>query len=153
MGILSDIHQDLKGKYKTVMDGCYLLKGKIGKRQTETKKCLSVNFGKVAWESDVINPITWRILGNKGISIMGPEIISLDFEVDEGDLINYVLYNMNTYWLNRMNRNKRFKGVALFLPNGVPPAKRRFTTLKKIPNKKSNFSTFKLKNRTFLYLM
>lgn len=115
---LTNIHQYLQKKYKkTGMDGCYLLIEDIGKKQTGTKKCLYVNEGKVDWSNDAINPVTWWILKNKGIRILGPDIPSFFFEVDETDLTEYVLNNMNSYWYNRMKTMKRFKSLALLLPN------------------------------------
>lgn len=117
VNILSTIHRELKKKYKkTEMDGCYLLWEDIGKQETETKKCLYANLGKVG-RSIEINPITWWILRDKGISIIGPEITSFHFDVDESDLADYVRNNMNTYWLNRMNTIARFKRIVPLLPN------------------------------------
>ena len=43
---------------------------------------------------------------------------------------------------------KSIDGLAA-LVQGVPPAKREFTTLRKFQNKKPNFSTLKLRNWTF----
>ena len=61
--IVSDTHRELNNKFKkTGMDGCYLLWEDIGKKQTETKKCLYVNEGKIGWSNHVVNPITWWIL-------------------------------------------------------------------------------------------
>jgi hypothetical protein len=115
--IISTIHRELKKKYKkTGMDGCYLLWEDIGKQETETNKCLYANLGKVG-RSTKVNPITWWILRDKGISIIGPEITSFHFDVDESDLTDYVLNNMNIYWLNRMNTIARFKRIAPLLPN------------------------------------
>lgn len=115
---LSSIHRGLKNKYKkTRMDGCYLLWEDIGKKRPETKKCLYVNEGKVGRGNHVINPITWWILRDKGISIIGPEITLFHFDVDESDLVDYVLKNMNTYWLNRLNTIERFKRIVFLLPN------------------------------------
>ncbi|MBT2701596.1 DUF4111 domain-containing protein [Bacillus sp. ISL-40] len=116
--VLSNIHSELEDKYKkTGMDGCYLLREDMGKKQTEIKKCLYVHEGKVGWSNHVTNPITWWILKDKGINIIGPKITSFHFDVDESDLVDYVLNNMNTYWLNRMKRNERYKGIVLLLPN------------------------------------
>ncbi|MFD3449985.1 aminoglycoside adenylyltransferase domain-containing protein [Microbacteriaceae bacterium 4G12] len=118
--ILSTIHQDLKNNYKkTGMDGCYLLWEDLGKKQTETIKCIYVNEGKIGWSNHGTNPITWWILKDKGISIIGPEITSFHFEVDENILVDYVLNNMNTYWSNRMITIERFKRIARFLPNKI----------------------------------
>ncbi|MGG0208464.1 aminoglycoside adenylyltransferase domain-containing protein [Bacillus mycoides] len=116
--ILSEIHREINNKYKrTCMDGCYLLWEDIGKRYAEEREYLSVNEGKVNWSYDVLNPITWWILKNKGINIMGPEINSFHFEVNEEILVDYVLINMNTYWLKRTNTIKRVKKVIYLIPN------------------------------------
>ncbi|MGE7624160.1 aminoglycoside adenylyltransferase domain-containing protein [Viridibacillus sp. NPDC096237] len=116
--ILSKTHRELKDKYKkTGMDGCYLLWKDIGKKQAETRKCLYVNESKIAWSNHVINPITWWILKDKGISIIGPEITSFHFDVNESILSDYILTNMNTYWLNRINTIKIFKRIVHLLPN------------------------------------
>ncbi|UAL53795.1 MULTISPECIES: aminoglycoside adenylyltransferase domain-containing protein [Metabacillus] len=118
--ILSKIHQELEDKYKkTVLDGCYLLWEDMGNMKAETKKRLYANDGKVDWGNHVTNPITWWILKDKGINVIGPEINSFHFDVDESVLAAYVLNNMNTYWLKRMNRNKKFRRIAHLLPNKI----------------------------------
>ncbi|KAB7704368.1 DUF4111 domain-containing protein [Bacillus aerolatus] len=118
MRILSKIHQKIARKYKKAgMDGCYLLQEDMGKKQTETKKRLYFDAGKLEWGDHVTNPITWWILKNKGINIIGPKITAFHFDVDDSILVDYVIDNMNTYWLNRLNRNVKFKRMALLLPN------------------------------------
>ena len=116
--IVSDTHRELHNKFrKTGMDGCYLLWEDIGKKETQTKKCLYINEGKIGWSNHVINQITWWLLRDKGICIIGPEITSFHFDVDENALADYVRTNMNTYWLNRMNKIAKFKRIAPLLPN------------------------------------
>lgn len=116
--IISDLHEKLNQKYKkTVMDGCYLLDKDFGKKQSEIKNCLYVNEGKTKWSNDCTNPITWWILKNKGITIKGSDVTTLVFNVDESILSEYVLDNMNTYWLNRLKTIKKYKTLALLLPN------------------------------------
>ena len=116
--IVSTIHRELHKKFTTMgMDGCYLQWEDIGKKQTEAKKCLYVNEGKLSWRNDSVNPITWWILKDKGISVIGPEITSFYFEVDERMLVDYVLPNMNSYWFSRMNSLAKLKRIAFLLPN------------------------------------
>ncbi|MED3572682.1 aminoglycoside adenylyltransferase domain-containing protein [Cytobacillus praedii] len=139
--ILADTHRELADKYKqTGMDGCYLLWEEMGKKETERKKCLYVNEGKVGWDNHAINPVTWWILKDKGINILGPKITSFHFEVNESDLTSYVINNMNTYWSNRIKRIERYKGIAILLPNKIVDGEiqwsitgmlRQFYTLKK----------------------
>ncbi|KOP78618.1 hypothetical protein AMS59_12360 [Lysinibacillus sp. FJAT-14745] len=114
--VLSDLHKELNRKYKdTGMDGCYLLVEDIGKKQSEVKGCLNVNEGKTNWSNDNINPITWWILKNKGITVLGPDIATYNFSVDERVLSDYVLENMNSYWSNRLKKIKKYK--AFLIPN------------------------------------
>ena len=115
---LSKLHQELAAKYKkTGMDGCYLLWEDMGK--VDLHRRLYTNDGKVEWSEQVTNPITWWILKNKGITIIGQEIPSFDFEIDDRILLDYCLSNMNTYWLNRMKKNEKYKKFAFLLPNKI----------------------------------
>ncbi|KMY31931.1 hypothetical protein ACZ11_07045 [Lysinibacillus xylanilyticus] len=114
--VISNLHKELNQKYKdTGMDGSYLLVADVGKKQSEVKSCLKVNEGKTKWGKDDINPITWWILKNKGITIIGPDIAIYNFSLDERVLGDYVLENMNSYWSNRLKKIKKYK--AFLIPN------------------------------------
>ncbi|MGE7997548.1 nucleotidyltransferase domain-containing protein [Lysinibacillus sp. NPDC093190] len=114
--VISDLHKELNQKYMdTGMDGCYLLVEDIGKKQSEVKGCLNVNEGKTNWSNDNINPITWWILKNKGITVLGPDVATYNFSVYNRVLGDYVLENMNSYWSNRLQKIKKYK--AFLIPN------------------------------------
>ncbi len=114
--VISALHKKLNRKYKdTGMDGCYLFVEDIGKKQSEVKGCLHVNEGRTNWGNDTINPITWWILKNKGIAILGPDVATYNFNVDERVLDEYVLENMNSYWSSRLKKIKKYK--AFLIPN------------------------------------
>ncbi|MFB7158191.1 aminoglycoside adenylyltransferase domain-containing protein [Lysinibacillus sp. NPDC056232] len=114
--VISDLHKELNRKYKNVgMDGSYILVEDVGKKQSEVKGCLKVNEGKINWGNDDINPITWWILNNKGITILGSDVATYNFNVDERVLNDYVLENMNSYWSNRLQKIKKYK--AFLIPN------------------------------------
>ncbi|GAB0167628.1 DUF4111 domain-containing protein [Lysinibacillus sp. CTST325] len=114
--VISELHKELNRKYKdTGMDGCYLLVEDIGKKQSEVNGCLNVNEGKTNWGNDTINPITWWILKNKGITILGADAATYNFNVDERVLDDYVLENMNSYWSSRLKKIKKYK--AFLIPN------------------------------------
>lgn len=118
VSILTDVHVEMNKKFiNTGMDGCYLLWEDIGKKQKETKNYIFVNEGKLGRGNHFINPVTWWIMRDKGIRIMGPDITSFHFDVDESELANYVLNNMNYYWLNRMNKIAKDKRSVFLLPN------------------------------------
>ncbi|MFJ5565729.1 aminoglycoside adenylyltransferase domain-containing protein [Lysinibacillus xylanilyticus] len=114
--VISNLHKELNQKYKdTGMDGSYLLVADVGKKQSEVKSCLKVNEGKTKWGKYDINPITWWILKNKGITILGQDVATYSFSVDERVLGDYVLENMNSYWSNRLKKIKKYK--AFLIPN------------------------------------
>lgn len=116
--IISDLHKELNRKYKEIgMDGSYILFRDVGKKQSEVKACLKVNEGKTNWCNDDINPITWWVLKNKGISVLGPDIATYNFSVDERVLADYVLQNMNSYWANRLQTMEKYKTMAFVIPN------------------------------------
>ncbi|QPQ30585.1 aminoglycoside adenylyltransferase domain-containing protein [Lysinibacillus sp. JNUCC 51] len=116
--VISNLHKELNQKYKEIgMDGSYLLVADVGKKQSEVKNCLKVNEGKTIWGKDDINPITWWILKNKGITIIGPDIAIFNFSLDERVLGDYVLENMNSYWSNRLKKIKKYK--AFLIPNNL----------------------------------
>lgn len=115
---IANLHKALNQKYKgTVMDGCYLLVEDVGKDESEIKNCLYVNEGKIKWSNEGVNPITWWILKNKGITILGTSIDTYDFNVNDKILNDYILKNMNTYWANRLKARKRYQSMSILLPN------------------------------------
>ena len=117
---LAKIHKEIADMYKrTGMDGSYLLWEDMTEKNGVIKKRLYTNDGKLKWGEEAANPITWWILKNKGITILGPEVTEFDMGVDEQTLADYCLSNMNSYWFNRINRNKKFKRIAWLIPNKV----------------------------------
>ncbi|MEA0565872.1 nucleotidyltransferase domain-containing protein [Lysinibacillus irui] len=115
---IANLHKALNQKYKgTVMDGCYLLVEDVGKDESEIKNCLYVNDGKIKWSNEGVNPITWWILKNKGITILGTSIDTYDFNVNDKILNDYILKNMNTYWANRLKARKKYQSMSILLPN------------------------------------
>ncbi|MBC5638796.1 DUF4111 domain-containing protein [Ornithinibacillus sp. BX22] len=48
------------------------------------------------------NPVTWWMLKNNGINILGPDPKDFEFDIQPQQLVSYVLKNMNAYWANRI---------------------------------------------------
>lgn len=92
--ILYEIHQSIASSSKIEMDGHYLLQEEIASQA----EGLYYNGGQLQ-EGAVINPVTWWILKNNGIPVLGEE---LNIAVDIMDLLSYVFENMNTYWADRI---------------------------------------------------
>lgn len=92
--VLSEIHHSITSPSSPEMDGNYLVREEIGSRA----ESYFYNGGQLNY-GEVINPVTWWILKNKGIPVLGEE---LAIEIDIKDLLSYVLKNMNTYWADRI---------------------------------------------------
>ena len=56
---------------------------------------------------------------DKGINIIGPKATSFHLDVNERVLTDYVLNNMNTYWLNQMKVMTRLKKLAPIVPKKI----------------------------------
>jgi hypothetical protein len=107
LGVLSSIHTFIANKYKNPeMDGVYALKediGKLSKGTNHNNNYPYYNNGELRFGDYFnFNPITWWVLKNKGINIFGTELKDFQFEIQQQELISYVLGNMNTYWANRI---------------------------------------------------
>jgi hypothetical protein len=102
--VLSDIHTVIAGKFdKPKLDGSFIIWKDLGKIQTEHNDSYPYyNEGKIEFTSE-FNPITWWLLKNKGISILGPDITQETFNTDSSLLTTYVIENMNSYWAGRVH--------------------------------------------------
>ncbi|QTD41862.1 nucleotidyltransferase domain-containing protein [Sporosarcina sp. Te-1] len=135
---ISHIHREVKRKQNIEMDGSYLVEEDVGRHWNDISECVYVNGGKAIRSKHEMNPVTWWMMKNRGICVTGPDISSLPIEVDEKELTSYVLRNMNRYWAGRINTLKKYKRIAVFLPNrlieqellwSVPGVLRQFYTL------------------------
>ena len=120
---LSYIHSIIAKKYKKPeMDGVYILREDLGKLYTHTH---DYNYNYPFYNNEKLrfgdyfnfNPITWWILKKKGVSIIGgihPK--DFQFEIQPQELLSYVLGNMNTYWVNRIQMIENSFGDFVELP-------------------------------------
>lgn len=104
---LSHIHRTIENKYnKPEMDGVYALREDMGKLFTSIDDRIEYpyyNNGELAFGDYFnFNPITWWVLKNKGIKIIGPEIEEFELDIQPYVLTSYVRENMNSYWTNRV---------------------------------------------------
>ncbi|HET8852957.1 MAG TPA: aminoglycoside adenylyltransferase domain-containing protein [Ktedonobacteraceae bacterium] len=51
-----------------------------------------------------LNYITWWIVKNRGICLLGPERSILPFEVTRQDVLKTMRYNLDVYWANKAKR-------------------------------------------------
>ncbi|WP_226641629.1 aminoglycoside adenylyltransferase domain-containing protein [Mesobacillus subterraneus] len=104
---LSYIHRTIESKYnKPEMDGVYALHGDMGKLYISIDDQIEYpyyNNGELVFGDYFnFNPITWWVLREKGIKILGPEIEGFQLDIQPQVLTSYVLENMNSYWTNRV---------------------------------------------------
>lgn len=118
---MKKLHQEIEKTHTIAMDGCYLLQEDVGKQETvtKTKQRFYYNDGKMVKSDHITNPIMWWILKNKGLSIIGPELTSFHFAVDDQILRDYVIDNMNTYWLHRIQKNENMIVAAHLIPSNM----------------------------------
>jgi hypothetical protein len=106
--ILSTIHERISKKYKKPeMDGVYLLWEDVGllynQDQSDVTEFPYYNNNKLLIGPYFnFNPITWILLKQRGINIIGPNPSLLDLEISPIQLKTFVLDNMNTYWAERV---------------------------------------------------
>lgn len=80
--LLSKIHKDIARKFKTPeMDGVYMIWEDIGNMENDDLSYFYYNSGRLQFGPYFnCNPVTWTLLAQKGIRIVGPAVS--DFELD-----------------------------------------------------------------------
>ncbi|MCU9614837.1 DUF4111 domain-containing protein [Caldibacillus lycopersici] len=78
--------------------------GKLFNKETnDPDKYVIFNNGKLTFgEYYNFNPVTWWIMKQSGISLIGPNPKNIAFSIEPQQLRAYVHENMNSYWANRM---------------------------------------------------
>lgn len=107
---LRDIHLNLAETCKKPqLDGIYV--------QSPNQKEASYFYNEGTFGKAVHDiPVTWWLLNNKGITIMGQEASELPINVTEDDLTTYVRKNMNEYWETRVSAMEQKKEVLIDYP-------------------------------------
>ncbi|MCR8644407.1 DUF4111 domain-containing protein [Paenibacillus sp. N1-5-1-14] len=103
---ISAAHQEVDQAYPHLeIMGTYLHLEDVGK-PTHEQSSIVTYFSKQVHADGKgadMNPITWWILKHHGVRVYGVEQ-SFDYEVDEKVLVDYVLHNMNSYWVGWIER-------------------------------------------------
>lgn len=137
---LKKIHKKIQGQYsKPNLNGIYLLWEDLGKTTSDIPQFPYFYNGKMFRAGHFeVNPITWFQLKNNSINILEENNKALNFEVDDYELVAYVLNNMQTYWKKWTNEHSKwwsYKSLLLvFFPKlvewGVLGISRQYFTLK-----------------------
>lgn len=114
--ILTEIHSAIASNYpKPEMDGVYMMWKDIGILEADDNNYPYYNGGQLSYGA-YFNAITWWILKKRGISIIGPQPTVLNFEIDPQHLVEYVVENMNTYWVGQVEKIEYAMEYMLQLP-------------------------------------
>jgi hypothetical protein len=119
---LSYIHSTIAKKYKKPeLDGVYIQWSDMGKLYTNRSdfncKYQFYNNEKLCYGDYFnFNPVTWWVLKNKGINILGPDSKGFEFDIQPQQLCSYVLGNMNTYWASRIKTSENSINDIITMP-------------------------------------
>jgi hypothetical protein len=102
---LKMIHEEIAEQFETPeMDGMFIVWEDLGKvRPDDNAPFPYYNGGELKWDNE-FNPVTWVLLKEKGISVLGPDITKPPFDASKELLTSYVRKNMNSYWRMRTER-------------------------------------------------
>jgi predicted nucleotidyltransferase len=98
-GALAAIPIRLPRKWPLVCNGVFVRWNDLTKSALEVVPIASHVGGEFSIGRGFdVNPVTWRILSDRGIAVRGPESLQLHVYRDDVALRNWTLGNLNTYW-------------------------------------------------------
>jgi hypothetical protein len=128
---LAAVHAALKEKYaQNPLSGSYLQPEDLGRFASEIEAAPYYQDGIMQRGHFDINAVTWWILKNRGVTLLGTPAERLPIEVDMERMIADMHRNMNTYWVSFIRQPARM--AWLFSDYGVqwtiPGVLRQFYT-------------------------
>lgn len=129
---LSFIHTQLANTYKKPdMDGVYIVREDVGKVDHNSRIHYPYfNEGKLMFGDYFnFNPITWWMFNKKAINVVGPKANTFHNEIHSHQLVSYILDNMNSYWLNRIQTYEKSMEEMSVLPNDLIDSEVEWTVL------------------------
>ncbi len=100
MDSILKIHHVVEGQSpKWKMEGIYLQAGDLGRLEKDVEPYPSYHDGKLRWSRGYeVNPVTWWILKERGVAVIGPDPQELPIALDIDRLLGWMGENLNTYW-------------------------------------------------------
>ncbi|SFJ76358.1 MULTISPECIES: nucleotidyltransferase domain-containing protein [unclassified Bacillus (in: firmicutes)] len=86
------------------MDGMYIPLGDVGKQNHEMSPYLYYSDGKINEGYWDINSVTWWMIKNCGITILGQKADELPYVVTWDDVVSTMKYNVEQYWSEKVKR-------------------------------------------------
>lgn len=116
---IQKIHTVVEKQYpKWKLSGRYFQPGDLGCLEHTSEPFLNYQDGKLYWADQFgLSSVTWWILKNRGIAVLGPDPLTLPFNVDMEHVIRIQHENMNAYWARWTRQPVRV--VALISDWGV----------------------------------
>lgn len=116
---LAAIHQELSQRYPQLpLSGSYLQWQDIGQSEAMIQPHPHFHDRVLhASGSHDINPVTWWLLKQHGITLLGPPATQLDIVVDWDDLLASMHQNMESYWASFTTNPQRI--AWLFSDYGI----------------------------------
>lgn len=117
---LKTIHDTIKKKYPHhTLEGHYITPDELGKEADAIGPVVAYCRGKVSRSYHGISPVTWYTLKKYGVTVRGVPAKELAFDAEKDVLVQYVIENVNTYWVRWLSGTKRFitvKGLYALTP-------------------------------------
>ncbi|MDM5190589.1 DUF4111 domain-containing protein [Bacillus sp. DX4.1] len=102
---ISELHKKLsKSTLGKRMDGMYIPLADLGKYNEEMPQYVYCADGKINVGHWDVNAVTWWMVKNRGITIMGKEANELPFTVIWNDVVETMKYNVEQYWSQKASR-------------------------------------------------
>jgi hypothetical protein len=115
---LTAIHDALKAKYpQNPLSGSYLQPEDLGRFPAEIEAAPYYQDGVMQRGHFDLNAVTWWILKNRGVMLLGTPAAELPISVDMDRMIADMHKNMNTYWVSFIRQPARM--AWLFSDYGV----------------------------------
>jgi hypothetical protein len=128
---LTAIHNDLKAKYaQNPLSGSYLQPGGLGRLADAIDAAPYFQDGVMQHGHFDINAVTWWVLKNRGLTLLGAPATELPITVDMDRMIADMHRNMNEYWAQYTRKPAR---IAWLLSDygvqwAIPGVLRQFYT-------------------------
>jgi hypothetical protein len=115
---LTMLHQTLEAKFPDwLLEGSYLQWSDLGQVDPVTEPYPHYHDGVLNPHAMDVNLVTWWLLKNQGVALVGPDPKSLDFSLDWALLAARMMHNLNTYWVQFTRNPKRV--AWLFTDYGI----------------------------------
>jgi hypothetical protein len=119
---LRSLHEQMREYSSTRFDGLYVLASDLACDPRELPPVPQAVFTgafDVTAGTGTGRLVTWHELARAGITVVGPDLATLDVWTDEQALREYTISNLDTYW------RRNAEGLTRLTPAGLPADERK----------------------------